>query len=224
MVALDLTPTDPADAGMAELIADIASAITELQLETPVVAGHSWGAGLALEFAVAHPGLVSGLVFVDGPISGVARIFSWEEVQASMQPPFRHYPSMSDAFADSRAYLREAWADDLEPYVEAGLTRDSDGLVSRLTSPVRLRILRDLHDSDPESLWTMVAVPAAALIARKNDPRIARSTEAGIERMGRIAPHVSVRRFATPHDIPLYAPSEVAQEIELIAAARAASA
>src|SRR5690349_3084759 len=80
LVALDLTPRDPADAAMPELLADIAVAISDLGLEKPVVVGHSWGAGLALEFVVAHPDVVSGFVFVDGPIHGVARIFTWEEI------------------------------------------------------------------------------------------------------------------------------------------------
>jgi pimeloyl-ACP methyl ester carboxylesterase len=223
LVALNLTPTEPAHAAMTELVADVAFAITELGFRTPVVVGHSWGAGLGLEFVVAHPELVSGFVFIDGPISGVARIFTWDEVQAFMQPPFRHYASADEAFAESQTYLSEAWADDLKAYVEAGLTRDSDGLVSRLTSPVRLRILRDLHDSDPDSLWPKVGVPATALIARKNDARIARSTEAGMARMAEIAPAVSIKRFATPHDIPLYAPVHVAQEIELVASSAAAA-
>jgi pimeloyl-ACP methyl ester carboxylesterase len=218
VVALDLTPTDPDDAGMADFVADIATAISDLRLEKPVLAGHSWGAGLALEFAAARPELVSGLVFVDGPVTGVARIFSWEEVEAFMQPPFKRYASVAEAAADSRAHLGDAWGDDLRPYVEGGLTRDAGGFTAKLTSPVRLRILRDLHDSEPESLWPRISVPAAALIARKHDARIASSTEAGIARIEEIAPQVAIRRFATPHDIPLYAPSEVAREIELVAA------
>lgn len=217
-VALDLTPADPADATMAELIADIAFAIAELGLERPVVVGHSWGAGLALEFVVAHPELASGFVFVDGPIHGVARMFTWEEVQARMQPSFRHYASAAEAFDETRAYLGDAWGDDLEPYVEAGLTRDGYGLVSKLTGPVRLQILRDLYDSEPERLWPQVRVPAAALIARKSDARISRSTDEGMVRIAEIAPDVDIKRFETPHDIPLYAPAEVARDIELIAA------
>ena len=216
-VALDLTPADPADAPMAELIAGIAFAIDELGLERPVVVGHSWGAGLALEFVVAHPELVSGFVFVDGPIHGVARIFTWEEVQAMMQPPFRHYASAAEAFEETRAYLGSAWGEDLEPYVEAGLTHDGYGLVSKLTVPVRFQILRDLYDSEPERLWQNVQIPAAALIARKSDARISRSTDEGMARIAELAPEVDIKRFQTPHDIPLYAPAEVAREIELIA-------
>ena len=222
-VALDLTPTDPADAAMGELIADIAFAVAELGLERPVVVGHSWGAGLALEFVVAHPELASGFVFVDGPIHGVARIFTREEVEAMMQPPFRHYASAAEAIAESKHYLGAAWGDDLETYVAAGLTSDGESYESRMTSPVRLRILRDLYDSDPEELWPRVAVPAAALIARKSDARISRSTDIGMQRIAEIAPEVAIKRFETPHDIPLYAPAQVAQEIEVIAE-RAASA
>ena len=217
-VALDLTATDPDHAAMPELIANVAQAVSELGLGRPVVAGHSWGAGLGLELVVAHPELASGFVFVDGPVHGVARIFTWEEVQAMMQPPFRHYASRLEAIAESRAYLGDAWAEDLEPYVEAGLRRDGEGLVSALTSPVRLRMLHDLHASDPERLWPRVRMPAAVLIARKYDARIAAATDDGVVRLAEIAPMVAVKRFATPHDIPLYAPAEVAREIELIAA------
>ncbi len=216
-VALDLTPADPAHAAMPELIADIAFVIEELRLERPVVVGHSWGAGLALEFVVAHPELTSGFVFVDGPLHGVARMFRWEEVEAIMQPPFRHYASVAEAIAEKRHELGSAWDDDLETYVAAGLTRDEQGLVSTLTPPVRLRILRDLYDSDPEQLWPRIEVPVCALIARKSDARISRSTDVGMERIPEIAPGVEIVRFETPHDIPLYAPAEVAREIELIA-------
>lgn len=223
-VALDLTPTDPADAAMHELIDDIAFSIDALGLERPVVVGHSWGAGLALEFVVAHQEMTSGFVFVDGPIHGVARIFTLEEVEAMMQPPFPHYASVAEAIDESKRYLGVAWDEDLEPYVASGLTPDGDGgLVSKLNSPVRLRILRDLYDSDPERLWPEIRVPAVALIARKSDAKISRSTDVGMERIPQIAPAVAVKRFETPHDIPLYAPAEVAREIELIAE-RSASA
>ena len=217
LVALDLAPLTPERATMAELFRDITYAIEHLRLDRPVVAGHSWGAGLALEFVASHPGLVSGLVFIDGPIDGVARIFTWEEVEAFMQPPFQRYRDLDAAAADSRRHLQGAWGDDLLPFVEGGLRRDGDALVSTLRPDVRHRILRDLHDSDPQKLWPQLKVPAAALIARKNDARISRSTDEGLGRVAEIAPSLAIKRFETPHDIPLYAPAEVAQEIEVVA-------
>ncbi|HET7419730.1 MAG TPA: alpha/beta hydrolase [Candidatus Dormibacteraeota bacterium] len=217
LVALDLTPETPERAGMDELFRDIAFAVERLFLDRPVVAGHSWGAGLALEFVARHPDLASGLVFIDGPIDGVSRIFSWAEVEAFMQPPFERYAGLDEAVADSRRHLPGAWDDDLLPFVKGGLRRDGDAFVSTLRPEVRHRLLRDLFESDPQKLWPALKVPAAALIARKSDARISRSTDAGMERVAEIAPPVAITRFQTPHDIPLYAPLEVAQEIERVA-------
>ena len=218
LVALNLTPADPDTAAMDEVMDRIASAIRDLTMDRPVVSGHSWGASLALEFAVRHAELLSGLVFVDGAILGVARIFSREESEAVMQPPLPRYATLAAAIAHTRADLKDAWGEDLEPFVEAGLMRDGDELVPRLTAAVRLRILRDLYASDPAALWPRVRVPAAALIARKSDPRIARATEEGILQLPQIAPSVRIVRFQTPHDIPLYDPEGVAREIEQVAA------
>src|SRR5215472_15328037 len=134
-----------------------------------------------------------------------------------MQPPFPRYADLAAAAAEMKNQLKDAWGDDLRPFVEAGLRREGEWLVSRMTSPVRHQILRDLYGSDPEQLWPNLTIPAAALIARKSDARISRSTETGMLRIAEIAPSVKIKRFETPHDIPLYAPAEVAGEIEEIA-------
>jgi pimeloyl-ACP methyl ester carboxylesterase len=217
LVALDLTPARPERAHMSELLMDAAYAVEQLGLDRPIVVGHSWGAGLALELVARNPDVASGFVFVDGPIDGVARIFAWEEVEARMQPHFPRYASLEDAVAETKAHLQGAWGDDLRPFVAAGLRRDGDAFVATLTPQVRHQILRDLYESDPQLLWPRVRVPSAALIARKSDARISRSTDEGMRRIAEIAPAVAVKRFDTPHDIPLYAPAEVAQEIEAVA-------
>lgn len=217
LVALDLTPARPERAHMDQLLLDAAFAVEQLRLDRPVVVGHSWGAGLGLELVARNPDLASGFVFVDGPIDGVARIFSRQEVEARMQPDFPRYPNLEVAVADAKWHLPEAWGDDLVPFVASGLRREGDALVSTLTQEVRLQILRDLYDSDPRQLWPRVRVPAAALIARKSDAKISRSTDEGMLLVAAIAPAVAIKRFQTPHDIPLYAPDEVAQDIEAVA-------
>jgi pimeloyl-ACP methyl ester carboxylesterase len=217
LVALDLTHETPGRAAVGELLRDVAFAVEELELERPVVAGHSWGAALALEFVARTPALAAGLVFIDGPLMGMAPIFTWEEVEARMQPEMHRYSTVDDVVANMKSELREAWGEDLRPFVEAGLRQDGEWLRPRLTNEVRHQILRDLYVADAEELWRKVSVPATALIARKSDARISRSTDVGMQRLGEIAPWVEVKRLEGPHDIPLYAPAEVALEIERVA-------
>ena len=202
---------------MDRLIDDAASTIDELGLDRPVVAGHSWGAAVALELVARRPGAASGLVFVDGPVQGVAGVLGWDEVEAMMQPPLPRYASMAEAAADTKRDFKEAWADDLASFVDARVMPDGDRWILTLTAPVRHALLRGLYDSRPAQLWPSIHVPAAVLVATHSFARMARSTEAGLEGLREIAPSVAVERFETPHDIPLYAPAEVAQEVERVA-------
>ena len=202
---------------MRELLSDAAFLVAELELGKPLVVGHSWGAAVALELVAGTGRLASGLVFVDGPVQGVASVLSWPEVEALMQPPLPRYASPEAAVAASRLELESAWGDDLVPFVGARLMSEGDGWVLTLTSPIRHELLRGLYASRPEDLWPRVDVPAVVLVARHSIARISRSTEAGIARLREIAPSVEVKQFETPHDIPLYAPAEVAQEVERVA-------
>lgn len=210
-------PSVPDGYAMEELVGDAIHIIDRLELEQPVVVGHSWGAAVALELAARHPGRVSGLVFVDGPLQGIAKFLGWDQVEALMQPPLPRYASIAGAIADSRRDFGAAWADDLEEFVRARVMRGRDGLVLTLTAEVRHAFLRGLFDTRPEELWPRVLAPASVLVAHHDEPRISRSTEAAIERLAEIAPAVDVKRFETPHDIPLYAPARVAREIESVA-------
>ena len=45
---------------------DVAALLEGRGIQSPVLVGHSWGADVALELAVARPGLLQGIVFVDG--------------------------------------------------------------------------------------------------------------------------------------------------------------
>jgi pimeloyl-ACP methyl ester carboxylesterase len=47
-------------------VADAVAVLDTLQIGRAVVLGHSWGGHLALQFALAHPDRVAGLVIVDG--------------------------------------------------------------------------------------------------------------------------------------------------------------
>lgn len=206
---------------MNELIADSTALCAQLGITNPVLVGHSWGATVALEVVASGPDFASGLVFIDGPIQNLDRVFSWDEAQRLMQPPLPRYRSMQEAIEDSRRDFIDAWADDLESFVEARVMPDGEDLVLTLTAPVRLELLRGLYESRPERFWPRVHAPAIVLSARHTFPRIAQSVEEGRQRLHEIAPDVKVKRLDSPHDIPLYLPAEVASEINRISAADA---
>lgn len=215
-------PKLPDGYAMDALVEDAAFLISELGLEPPVVAGHSWGATVALELVGTRPGLASGLVFIDGPVQSAANLFSWEDAQRIMQPPLPRFDTLADAMAASQSDFEGAWDDDLEAFVKARVVQDGGQLILTLTGPVRLELLRGLYESQPDMLWPALDVPAAALLALRSFARFSRSADGRAGRLAEIAPAVQVRWFDTPHDIPLYLPVEIAAAIEEIARLAAA--
>ena len=62
---------DPAHVTLASDVGDLERLRQHLELGTPVLLGHSWGAVLALEYALRHPTRVSHLVLMNpAPVSG----------------------------------------------------------------------------------------------------------------------------------------------------------
>ena len=220
------SPREPSASGgyaMDQLLDDAAAVIADLSLDSPIVVGHSWGATIALELVGTRPGLASGLVFIDGPVQSAANMFSWEDAQRFMQPPLPRFSTFADAIAQSKSDFRGTWADDLIPFVQARVLQDRDALVLTLTAPVRLELLRGLYDSQPDVLWPRIDVPAIAMLARDGPARVAGWKEVGAARLAELAPRIEVRWFDTPHDIPIFAPAEVAAHIERVSSATAAS-
>jgi len=213
----------PATGGytMELLLEDAMFVIGELGLYKPTVVGHSWGATVALELVGPRPAVASALVFIDGPIQSAANMFSWEDAQRFMQPPLPRFATFADAMAQSALDFNGAWSDDLEPFVKARVVPGGNAFVLTLTAGARLELLRGLYDSQPDVLWPRVEVAAVALLARGGPDRIAGWKEQGAARLAVSAPRVEVRWFETPHDIPLFAPAEVAAEIERVSATAA---
>jgi pimeloyl-ACP methyl ester carboxylesterase len=214
-------PPVPAGFAMDELIGDAEFVIESLHLGRPVVAGHSWGATVALELAARRPRQSSALVFIDGPVQSASNLFSWEEAQGFMQPPLPRYATFEQAVDDSRRDFEGAWDDDLEPFVMSRLMQDGSSFVLTLTSEVRLELLRGLYASPVDQLWTELASPAMALLARGGPRRITDWREKGVRQLTQQAPDVRVKWFDTPHDIPIFAPEAVAAEIKSLSGDRA---
>jgi pimeloyl-ACP methyl ester carboxylesterase len=209
-------PRFPDGYAMEELLKDVDFVVDRLELERPVVVGHSWGATVALELVGTRPRIAGGLVFIDGPIQSASNLFSWEEAQEIMQPPLPRFTSFDEAVALSRRDFEGTWDQDLESFVKARIVPDGDALVLTLTAPVRLELLRGLYEAQPDVLWPNVRVPAAALLAKHGPARIATSREMGAARLAELAPKVEISWYDSPHDIPVFMPAEVARSVEHI--------
>jgi pimeloyl-ACP methyl ester carboxylesterase len=207
-----------------DLIADAAHTVRELGLGRPLVAGHSWGAEVALAFAAGHPDLASGVAVVDGPTSSFSRFMTWDEAEVRMQPPLPTFRDLAEAEADQRRYIGEAWSNDLREFVRAGLVQTPDGgLAPTLTAPVRLQILRHLYAFQPELLFADVRGPVLIALAAQLWPgaptefveRRRRSAEEVVE----LRPDAQLRMYDSSHDIPLIRPAELAADLERTALA-----
>jgi N-formylmaleamate deformylase len=82
--------------------ADVAAAITELELRRPTLLGHSMGARIAAAFGVLHEDESGALIIVDPPLTGPGR---------------PQYPTSLEQFMEQLAKARAgATVDDLRPY------------------------------------------------------------------------------------------------------------
>lgn len=207
-----------------DVVADAAHVIRELGLGRPLVAGHSWGAAVALALAAAHPELASGLVDVDGPTASFSRFMTWEEAARRMQPPLPTYRDADEAEAAEAEALGDAWGDDLRDFVAAGLVEaPAGGLAPPLTAEVRLEILRDLYDFQPELLFAGVEGPILLAMAGQVWPgapaEFVERRRRSVEEVQELRPDAHVRWYESRHDIPLIRPPELAGDVERTAIA-----
>ena len=199
----------------AELAADAAYVIEQLELERPVVAGHSWGASIALQLGADRPELIGGLVIVDGPVTPMSERLTWEEAQRIMQPPLPLYADVSEAVAERKRYLGHVWGADLDRFVEHGLVREGTGWRLPLTEKIRFEILRAMFFQDYLQQWPLVRGPILlALAIGTGTDSFYEFKKAGSDALKQQRPDIVVHWYRTFHDIPVEDPDGLAADIE----------
>jgi len=231
IVALDQRShglSDRPESGYAldDLLADAAGVIGDLGLGRPLVAGHSWGAAIALALAAERRELAAGLVVVDGATSSFSRLMSWEEAATRMQPPLPTYADLDAAADAERQDLGHSWGDDLREFVRSGLVEaQAGGLTPTLTAEVRLQILRVLFDFQPELEFANVEGPILLAMAGQVWPgapsEFVERRRRAVEEVVELRPDAQVRWYESRHDVPLIRPAELAADVERTAIAAA---
>ena len=206
----------------ATVTADLHEIIKRLGIERPLIVGHSWGADVALEFAVNYPTIARGLCFVDGGmIQPTARYKNLEETRDSMAPP--NFLGVSiDSFRE-RVRSRNA---------NLGLGPESDTvslsnfevlsdntIKPRLTRENHLRIIDALWDHEPPRLYPEVDCPVLMLPARRlgNPESLDRDTRRldSVNRTINLLPTgKAVWLENSIHDVPIQRPDLVSDTLD----------
>ena len=206
----------------ATVLGDAAAFIEHLGWERSIVVGHSWGADVALELAVAKPELASGLIFVDGGTIDISNRPGWTLAQAreEMAPPiFTGFtPQMMRERVESSSRFGPNAPPETTEAVLANFRVLDDGTIqSNLRRENHLRIIDALWDHKPGDLYPRLNCATLMLPARQATPdamdrRFRR--EESIARAESLLPRSNtVWLEDSIHDVPLQRPGLVADTI-----------
>jgi pimeloyl-ACP methyl ester carboxylesterase len=198
---------------------DLAAVLAALGIERPLLAGHSWGANVALQFAADRPGAVAGLALVDGALLGVAE---WagptrSEARRRLAPP-RFAVPLADWLARAGRFDAggpgQPWVRD---FLRAGVDVDDQGVArSRFQFDNHMQVVDALYDQRPEALYPLVDCPV--LLCPAADPADgaahAEAKRGAAVRALDLLPSATITWFEdTMHDIPLQRPAALAAEL-----------
>jgi len=200
------------------VVEDLAGFVDAVSLsETSVLVGHSWGASVALHFAVTHADRTAGLVLVDGGTGSPGERWSWAETETRLYPPdidgmlwsdlLQLMSSSNGAYAHSRA---EAVGRSLF-HIDA-----EDRVTRRFHISNHMQVVRALWEQRPAELLERVQCPLLILPARQSAEATEMSAAkvAGVARALEVQPRARVRWFDdTVHDVPLQRPEQLADEL-----------
>lgn len=209
----------------ASVAGDAAALLEGRGIHRPVLVGHSWGADVALELAVARPDLLQGIVFVDGgTVDASARYNTLDDALAQMAPP--DFSGVTPQQFIERVRSGGQWATLIGQHGQAAEdiilgnfeTLEDGTLRAKLSRDNHLRIIRALWEHHPRELYTRVSCPVLMLPARqRGNPDAYERTLARSESIAaaeRLLPNSkTVWLEDSIHDVPVQRPELVAETI-----------
>jgi pimeloyl-ACP methyl ester carboxylesterase len=194
---------------------DLALLLDALALETPIVAGQSWGGNVVLAFGAAYPNRARGLCFVDGGFLDLQERpeNTWERVSVDLRPPNLLGTPAEGMRQRMRAYHPD-WTD---AGIEATLNNFeilADGTIRpRLTLDRHMQILRALWEQRPRELYGKVTAPVVICPATsRNSPEWSERKRVQVAAAAESLARVTVHWFEeTDHDIHVQKPGALAR-------------
>jgi pimeloyl-ACP methyl ester carboxylesterase len=204
--------------GFDTVVADARAVIRTTRLEQPMVAGHSWGAMVALDLAARHPGSVSRAVLIDGGIGSLHDSMDWPTAKERLAPPRLAGLHVDELRAMMRGFLGDAL--EVTPAVEdivlSVMHVGRDGRIRpRLSRANHLRILRAIWLHDPGALAQRLSIPTLAVLAHGgDDPEWDARKRRAARSVARAGAPIRVSWLRGIHDLPLQHPDALSERIE----------
>src|SRR6266568_2710605 len=207
----------------ATIVADDAAAVQSLGIEHPLIAGHSWGATVALQYAVEHADQVTALVLVDGGTNQLSLRPNWSREQAmkDLAPPrFAGTPRETFLSYFRSGPLGQQWTPELEDIVlHIVQLREDNTVAPRLSFDNHLQIISAMWDQPLFDLYAQVRCPIKLVVADRHplsesEANFMHMRNQGIAKIQELRPDIRVVKMPnTLHDIPLQRPEQLAEEI-----------
>jgi pimeloyl-ACP methyl ester carboxylesterase len=205
-----------------EVTGDLAAFIEALDLDRPVIGGHSWGAAVAVQFAADYADTPSAIALIDGGfIERSSFETTWEQAEVMMRPPEIDGVPVSTFIGFARKWpdVAAIWSDQLEEMILSNLEVREERVYRRLPIPDHMEIARAIWEQNTSQLWERIRCPVLMVpaIKRSEDAQRELWTRAklqGIETAKEMLRDVHVVPMEdTIHDVPIQRPRELAQAI-----------
>jgi pimeloyl-ACP methyl ester carboxylesterase len=207
----------------ATILADDIAALEALEIERPIIVGHSWGAMVALQFAATHVEQVTALVLVDGATNQFSSRPGWSREQAmkDLAPPrFAGTPRETLLSYFRSGPLGQQWTPQLEESIlHIVQLRDDDTVAPRLDFENHLQVIGAMWDQPTFGLYKQVRCPITLIVADQEPTNEAMKAfmsmrKQGLAHIQELRPDARIVIMPDSiHDIPLQRPEELAEEI-----------
>jgi len=212
----------PGSYTFAEVTGDLSTFIEGLGLERPVIVGHSWGAGVAVQFAADYPDIPSAIGLIDGGFMARSSFeMTWEQAEVMMRPPAIDGVPVKTflGFAKKWPDVAGIWSDQLGEMILSNLEVRDGKVYRRLPILDHMTIAREIWEQEPSELYPRIRCPVLMVPAIKHSDDSQRElwTSAklqGIARAKQLLRDVRVVPMEdTIHDVPVQRPKELAAAV-----------
>jgi pimeloyl-ACP methyl ester carboxylesterase len=207
-----------------EVTKDLAAVAKAVGAKRPVLAGHSYGANVSVDFAVRHPGAVAGVMCVDGGMGSMSEVMSWREASEVLAPPKLQGVHIDAILEMVRERVGRAWTHEHEPIIRSLFFVDRNGHVKPcLARANHMKILRAMYGQKPKELLARIDVPTLIYCARPRrrvldeERDFYEMKKRSIVEIRRANPNVKIEWITSIHDVPLDRPRELAFRIKQFA-------